>query len=134
MSDTVKLSGRLGKDDQTNGLDSLADALIENPEAIRFAFVWFDVSEIRQHVDTGEFVPTVTIRAIEPVGELSEVPASLQRQATKLREKRTGKTPLPFEEFDPKRHDDEASVSEISEHRGRTDVTEDVHVSGGDEE
>lgn len=97
MSDTVKLSSKLAADPDLNGLDSLADAMIEDPRQIRVAVVHFDTVKIIDDTDTGARVPYARIRKVEPIGNVDEVPAELAQIVQRATEERTGKAPLPFE-------------------------------------
>lgn len=97
MSDSVKLSAKLSKDDETNGLDHLAGELINNPDQVIAAIVWLDVSKVTHDVDKSTDVPTVRVRRIEPFGPIAKVPADVIKMAAELQEARTGKKALPFD-------------------------------------
>lgn len=96
MSSLVKLSSRLPGDPEINGLDSLADKLLDLDAEPTVALVWLSTAKVttdRSH----EQVPTVEVVRIEPLGPLSEVPASIIELAATLYEGRTGRTALPFD-------------------------------------
>lgn len=96
MSAAVRLSSRLSKDDETNGLDSLQDDLLANPSQVVCAIVWLVSDTITENVETGDRVPRVVVKRIEPIGVIDKVPADVIKLALELQEKRTGKRPLPF--------------------------------------
>lgn len=100
MSNTVKLSAKLAKDDDLNGLDSLAEDMIEDPKQVRIAIVWFDCSKIVDNTDDETRVPYARIRRFEPTGLAEDMPAELQMIITRAAELRTGKAPLPFDQVD----------------------------------
>lgn len=100
MSDSVKLSSALAKDDEVNGLDGLADELVENPKQIRVAVIYFDVAKIVDKTDDDSRIPYARIRRFEPIGTVDEVPDKLRDLLQQAVEDRTGKTPLPFGEVD----------------------------------
>lgn len=98
MSKVVKLLGALPADFENNGLDALAASLIEHPEQIRTALVWFDVHHKTDVTDSAEVVPSVRIRKIEPLGNAGEMEDAVKELWFKAEQARTGKTPLPFGE------------------------------------
>ena len=104
MSDAVKLSSQLAKDDELNGLDAIAEDLITNPQAVTLALVWLDVAKITTDVDTGTKVPTVRIRRVEPHGVAEQASAAIRKLAEDATGKRTGRVPLPFDIVD---HDEQ---------------------------
>jgi len=97
MSAKVKLSTKLPGDEDTNGLDAIADDLRDHPHTIRCALVWIDVSKVTRDVDTETMVPTVRIRRVEALGNVDDVSESVRKLAQEAHEIRTGKTPLPFD-------------------------------------
>lgn len=130
MSSLVKLSSRLPGDPEINGLDSLADKLLDLDAEPTVALVWLSTAKVttdRSH----EQVPTVEVVRIEPLGPLSEVPASIIELAATLYEGRTGRTALPFDavldgfhsEVEVGPHDDDApsrgDVAEVFVFEGR---------------
>lgn len=100
MSAKVKLGSALPGNEDTNGLDYIADKLVSQPEALRLCLAWVDVKEIRDVTDTGERVPVVRVRRIEYVADAKEAPQELRDLALRLSEERTGKTPLPIDRYD----------------------------------
>lgn len=98
MSATVKLSSKMPGDEEINGLDSIQDQLL-NPEQVVAAIVWFVPTKVTEDLATGERVPTVEVRRVEPIGTPAQVPQEVQTLAANLYERRTGRNPLPFEEL-----------------------------------
>lgn len=96
MSDAVRLSSKLSKDEETNGLDSLQGDLLANPHQVVCALTWLVVDTITEDVETGERTPRVQVRRIEPIATIDKVPDEIVALALELNEKRTGKRPLPF--------------------------------------
>lgn len=99
MSARITLSSKLPGDPETNGLDSLADDLIDNPHQIVVALAFFDVPRITEQVEDGTRVPTIRIRKIEPVGTPESTPKAITELYQKLSEERLGREPLPFGDF-----------------------------------
>lgn len=97
MSAQVKLSTKLPGDDTTNGLDAMAAALCDDPDAFTVAVVWLDTSKVTIDTDTGAHVPTVRVRRVEPLGAPSDVAPAVMQAVAEAEEARTGRTPLPFE-------------------------------------
>lgn len=97
MSSTVKLSSKLAASEELNGLDNLATSLRENPEQVIVSICWFDVKSIVHDVDSGEDVPTVRLRRVEPIDVVEKIPDAVMKLAAELFEKRTGRRPLPFD-------------------------------------
>lgn len=100
MSEQVKLSAKLAKDDEFNGLDQLAVEMINDPHQVRVAVVWFDTVKIVDNTDEETRVPYARIRRFEPIGNVEDVPAELQQLVQGAVEARTGKAPLPFGQVD----------------------------------
>ncbi len=100
MSAVVKLSAALPGDEETNGLDGIASDLVEQPHRIQVALVWLDVPKITDNTETGDRVPTVRVRRVEPLGTVEEIPDEIRKLAARAHESRTGRTPLPFDEVD----------------------------------
>lgn len=94
MSDTVKLSGKLPGNLETNGLDAIAPQLLDDPEQIRVGLIWFDTSKITTNTDTGDHVPTVRVRRIEPVGTIDTYPDGFAELASAAFSDRTGRDPI----------------------------------------
>lgn len=101
MSALVKLSSALPGDVDTNGVDDLADELVEDPATIRAAIVLYDVSKIVDNTDDGTRVPYLRVRRIESLGIASEVESTITDLVQKITEERTGRKPLPFESPEP---------------------------------
>ncbi|MFB9768153.1 hypothetical protein ACFFOS_27500, partial [Nocardioides kongjuensis] len=78
MSASVKLATSMPGDPQTNGVDALAPILVreglgEIDEQLRVGIIWFDTSKVTTNSDTGDHVPTIRVRRIEPVGVVGDV-------------------------------------------------------------
>lgn len=105
MSALIRLSSKLPGDPETNGLDSLHDELVENPDQVVCALTWLVTPKVTRVTATGDEVPTVEVRRIEPIGTIEKTPAAVQALAAELYEARTGTNPLPFEQIvAPKDH------------------------------
>jgi hypothetical protein len=100
VSAAVKLSAALPGDPDTNGVDDIAADLVKDPEAIRIGVVWFDVAKVTIDTDSHTHIPTIRVRRIEPVGDVTTVPDELRRIVDVALEQRTGRTPLPFDTVD----------------------------------
>lgn len=100
MSQKVKLSSKLEGNEETNGIDAIAGELVDNPDTIRVALVWLDVPSITVDTASGSHIPTVRVRRIEPLGDVDDVSKAIREVAAAAHEKRTGKTPLPFDVID----------------------------------
>ena len=81
MSQKIRLSSKLPGDEAINGLDSLAESLVEQPRPV-CAIVWFTVP--RASVTYGprgevvETVPNLVVAKVEPLGSsLAEIPAAV---------------------------------------------------------
>jgi hypothetical protein len=106
MSAFVKLGSAMPGDPETNGVDALAATLIDNPDVIRYAVIWFDVSKITDLVDSHELIPTIRVRRIEPLGTADQVDPAIANAVAAAVEKRTGRKAIPFalvevEGYDP---------------------------------
>lgn len=97
MSATVKLGAALPGNPEINGLDSRAKWLETNPDELLVCIVYLDTSKVTIDTDSGEHMPTVRVRRIEPLGELGDVPQAVREAMAEAEEERTGRTPLPFE-------------------------------------
>lgn len=100
MSAVVKLGSKLPADVDTNGLDAIAGQLVDAPDTVRVAVVWFDVARVVVDTDSGAHVPTVRVRRFEPLGDVASVPDEVKRHAEAAAERRTGRTPLPFDDVE----------------------------------
>lgn len=64
----VKMSAQLTRAQREfNGLDRIADQLIDQPRGTRYAVVAYSVKRVTDEVDEGVEIPTVQISHIEPV-------------------------------------------------------------------
>lgn len=97
VSAVVKLSAALPGDFETNGLDSQREWLLENPKNLLLAVVWIDVKETKIDTDSGEHIPTVRIRRVEPIGEVGEVSDAVVKLVGDAFEARTGRKPIPID-------------------------------------
>lgn len=97
MSAVVKLSSKLPGDFEVNGIDALAADLTDNPKNVRIGVIWFDTARVVVDTDTGEHVPTIRVRRIEPLGDADEVSEAIRDAVGVAMEKRTGRTPIPFD-------------------------------------
>lgn len=97
MSAAVKLGSKLPGEVQINGVDAIADELVEDPEQIRVALVYFDVRKIEDDTDSGARVPTIRVRRFEPIGTLEDAPQSVRDVMAKAFADRTGQKPIPWE-------------------------------------
>lgn len=98
MSALIKLSSKLPGDEEVNGLDSLHEQLVEDPQQVIAVLAWLVVPKVTHDVPTGTDVPTVEVRRIEPIGAVQSTPAAVQQLAAELYEARTGRNPLPFDQ------------------------------------
>lgn len=97
MSAKVKLSIKLPGEEEINGLDSIVDELLDDPNELRVAIVVFDVPKTNIDNRHGTKVPVIEHRQYEPLGVLSELDPKIRELVLNAREKRTGKTPLPLD-------------------------------------
>lgn len=97
MSAVVKLGTGMPGDFEMNGVDALRDDLVDDPKTLRMAVVWFDVKEVKVDTDSGDHVPTIRVRRIEPLGNADDVTTTVKDEVGKAIEKRTGRTPVPFD-------------------------------------
>lgn len=101
MSAVVKLSSALPGDNDTNGLDDLADELVADPATIRVSIAWHDVAKIVDDTDEGTRVPYVRIRRIECLGLAKDIGDQIRALVQNATEARTGRKPLPFDAPEP---------------------------------
>jgi hypothetical protein len=99
VSAKVKLSSALPGNEDINGLDAISAKLVQTPEELILCLAWMDVRKIEDMTDTGERIPVMRVRRIEPVSNAKEAPQELRDMALRLAEERTGKTPLPIDQF-----------------------------------
>lgn len=101
MSNTVALSSKLPADEDFNGVDSLAENLIKDPEGFYVAVVTFDVAKITRQVDAHTEVPTIRVRRFEPIGRVEDLPPAIQQIVDQAIETRTGRKALPLDQVEP---------------------------------
>lgn len=97
MSAKVKLGSKLPGDAEINGVDAIASELVEDPEQIHVGVVYFDVKHVTDDTDTGERVPTIRVRRLEPISTVGAAPAALQKLVGQAFTARTGRKAIPFE-------------------------------------
>lgn len=96
MSNTIRLAGALPGDAETNGLDALAKALVDDPDGTTVtAVVTFDVRKVEYSVAEGAHVPTVQVRRIE-AWLTEDTPQPVRDAMIVQAEKRLNRPPLPF--------------------------------------
>lgn len=101
MSAVAKLRAKLPGNDDNNGLDAIVGDLLETPETVRCAFIWYDVSSITENTHTGDRVPTIEVRKLEPVGKsAATVPTEIREAVAKMADSRMGKQALPFDQVE----------------------------------
>lgn len=93
---SIRLSGAMPEGEK-NGLASLAHDLVECPDRVHVAVVLLDAVKLTTQVDNGDVVPTVRIRAIEPISAHETDAAELRRLMRRAYERRTGQPELPLE-------------------------------------
>lgn len=101
MSASVKLSTSMPGDPATNGIDALAPILVQEglgeiDEQLRVVIAWVDVQKVTTNSDTGDHVPTIRVRRIEPVGVVGDVDPSIVAAVEAAVERRTGRKAIPF--------------------------------------
>ena len=108
MSATVKLSSKLPKDGEVNGLDAFADHLLDPDHEMLVAVVYIDAGKAVEDFDEGTRVPVARVRRIEPLGVIGDVPQAVRDAMADAEQARTGRKPLPFEtvEVGEHRHSD----------------------------
>lgn len=106
MSATVKLSSKLPGDPEINGLDAYAEHLLNEPDELLVAIVYFDSPKELVDHEADTRVPVARIRRVEPLGTIPDVPQAVRDAMADAEGERTGRTPLPFEiVVPPKRAD-----------------------------
>lgn len=79
-----------------NGLGAISEALVEQPDRIHVVLMLVDCSKISTDTDSGDVIPTVRIRRIEPITD--GVDGHRLRQILRRAwERRTGKDVLPID-------------------------------------
>lgn len=79
-----------------NGLAAIIADLVEKPEDLHVAIVVLDTAKLTRNVDSGDVVPTIRIRQIEPIKAGPDA-AEMRRLLRRAFESRTGKVELPLE-------------------------------------
>jgi hypothetical protein len=95
MTTTAFLSGQLPSG-ESNGLAAIVRQLLDDPEAVHVLVVLADVVKVTHKVESGDRIPTVRIRRIEPIADAGDR-AQLQRLLMREYERRTGQPTLPIE-------------------------------------
>lgn len=90
MSDAVKLASKLSKEPQLNGLDDLAQSLVQDDQQKVCALVWLQVRETTKITKTGDYRPTVEVVRIEPLGAPENLPAGVIEAYFAAYKERTG--------------------------------------------
>jgi len=98
MSAIIKLSSKLPGDEEINGLDANVGHFLEDQTPV-LCLAWVVAKHVTRNIETGDEVPTVEVRRIEPIGTPDVVPQHVQDLAAELYEMRTGRNPLPIGEL-----------------------------------
>lgn len=96
MSAVVKLSSKMPGDPNTNGVDSTAADLVDDPDTIRVGLIWYDVQKVTIDTDTDDHIPTIRVRRIEPLGTVGDVDEGIASAVQAAVERRTGRKAIPF--------------------------------------
>ena len=88
----ITVAGNLPQDDTYSGIEPLRESLNTDPKQVRYAVIAFDVMHRKAITDTGEMVPTLRIRHIEPAAQ--EDALEVQKLLERLSEGRLGVLPL----------------------------------------
>jgi hypothetical protein len=107
MSAVVKLSSKLPGETEINGVDAMVDLLTKDPETLRVGVVVFDVSKVEHDTDTGDDIPTIRLRRLEPLSNVDNMDPQLRALVDAAAEQRTGKKALPFEQVEVLDADDQ---------------------------
>lgn len=91
---TIKLTTKLPKKDERNGLGAIHRQLLADPYRTHLALVVLDTSKITRDLENEDYFPTVRIVAIEPITEGADV-ARLRTMLQRAYEERTGNVELP---------------------------------------
>ena len=95
MSNLIKLGAKLPGDPEINGLDSRVDHFIRD-DTPALCLAWVSTKHVTRNIETGDEVPTVELRRIEPIAIADKAPQEIITLAAELYEKRTGRDPLPI--------------------------------------
>lgn len=98
MSELVKLMGKLPGEEEWNGLESWHQQLVEDPTLMLGCYVVLDVKKVERDTDTGKVTAKMRVRQIEVLSEAGEASNAVRKVFEEAYHKRTGKTPLPFDE------------------------------------
>lgn len=91
---STKIASQLPKSAR-NGLDTIAQELIDAPDTTRYIVAAVSTGEIKTDMDTGEMTATVRVRAIEPM--TSELDAKQAKQLLERSyQRRTEGDTIPF--------------------------------------
>jgi hypothetical protein len=91
---TVKLTTKLPKKDDRNGLGTIYRELLSDPYKTHLAVVVLDTAKITRDIEAEDHYPTVRIRAIEPITGGIDV-GRLRTMLQRAYEQRTGNLELP---------------------------------------
>jgi len=84
---TTKLSTRLPKALEANGIGLIRAALLEDPEAQHVAVVVVDCCKITEDVDSGDRSPMVRVLRLEPVTDPDDAARLLEFMARQANER-----------------------------------------------
>ena len=115
MSDLLKLSTALPGDQEINGLDALAAALVEDPSRMVCAVLILDVKDVRYIPDAEAHIPTLRFRRGE-AWAINDTPESVRLAMVQRSEERTGRTPLPFGEVETSKADKDRPAPDDCDH------------------
>jgi hypothetical protein len=68
-SPAVRLSTKLPKATDANGLQPIANALLDEPRELRYAVIAYDVARLIDDLDAGTDTAVVRIQRIEPLND-----------------------------------------------------------------
>lgn len=91
-----KFASKLPNDDR-NGLDTIANAFVDDPKGCHVIVALVDCKEVTTDVDTGAEIPTLRFRAVEGFRRDSRKGVELRRLWRETWEARTGNHALPLE-------------------------------------
>ena len=92
----LSVSGKLPNGDRAAGLLAQLAELLDDPKKVRVGIVFYDVASIKTTPETGDRVPTVRLRAFEPItpnDDADEMRNLLVRSVAR----RTGQEVLPLD-------------------------------------
>lgn len=91
---TVKLGTKLPRNEDRNGLHVILRALLHDPYRPHLAIVVLEPSKITRDLDADDVVPTVVVRAIEPITASEDI-GRLRAMLQRAHEECTGDLELP---------------------------------------